>query len=234
MNIIEHIVEPDRLFLVWQPQLTHDVSSKRVRRTIGEIVKENGKVVFRYFSRSDDFKEARTGGFEGYPSFRLDQAEHAENVIETFLRRLPPRKRNDFFDYLASRRLPRDFNGSDLSLLAHTGAKLPSDTFELIPDLINVKEPFEVIFEVAGNRHTNKKDDIQLNDPVIFEVEDNNPYENDAIMIKHNGDKIGYVCRPYKQAVHHWIKNSIPFTAVIERLNGKPERPLIYLFVRVG
>lgn len=121
---------------------------------VGAVVrKDEGGVVFRYLSETDDFRLATNEGFQGYPAFRLTQAQHEENVLEAFTCRLPSRKRGGFPDYLATHGLPNGFSGSDFSLLAHTGAKFAGDGFEIIPDLTGVSAPFDLIVEAAGTRH---------------------------------------------------------------------------------
>lgn len=231
MNRIEHLLEPGRLLLVWQRPSS---SGRRDRRVVAEIQGPSSDAVFRYLNGTADFELARSEGFQGYPAFKLQQLEHHAGVVDAFLRRLPPRKRDDFGEYLQAHRLPDPFVGTDMALLAYTGARLPSDGFEVIPDLANSVPPFELVVETAGLRHQDgvKIEQLQVGDPVSLAAEANNPVDPRAIAVVHGIGRIGYLPRPYCDAVGTWLTNFC-VDAVIERINGKPERPLVYLFLRV-
>ncbi len=232
MNRIEHIVEPHRLFLSWQRPMVGQ--ERRTRRIVGEIERDGERVVFRYLTDSDDFKKASKEGFQGFPTFLPEkQSEFTVGVLDAFTRRLPPRKREDFSQYLAQYRLPENFDASDMTLLSYTGAKLPGDGFELVPDLTGIKPPFEILMEVAGFRHHDVGvNAISIGDSVGLVREHDNPVDPDAIAVTHAQGQIGYIPRPFCHAVDGWLRN-FGCEGHIERINGKPDRPLVYLFMRV-
>lgn len=233
MNRIEHIVEPRRLFLSWQRPMAG--AERRTRRIVGEIERDGDRVVFRYLADRDDFRRARDEGFEGFPTFKLTPQAHqfTDGVLDAFMRRLPPRKRDDFSQYLAQYRLPENFAASDMTLLAYTGAKLPSDGFELVPDLTGIAPPFEILMEVAGFRHNDvSTESISIGDPVELVREPENPVDPEAIAVTHARGKIGYIARPFCGAVANWLSN-FSYQGHVERINGKPDRPLVYLFIRI-
>lgn len=231
---ITHLLEPSRLLLVWQRPMVD--GGRRSRRVVGEIVRKNGdEGVFRYLTESEDFQEAREEGFQGYPAFRMNRSVHEINVMEAFMCRLPSRKRGDFADYLAAHSLPSDFAGSDFSLLAHTGARLPGDGFELLPDLSELQNPFEIIVEVAGTRHQNDVDlsSVSAEDQVSLLAEPMNKFDPDAIEVIHGkGGRLGYIPKPYCQTLRPWIDDG-HLTASIQKLNGRPDRRLVYLRISV-
>jgi hypothetical protein len=233
MNRIEHIIEPERLWLVWQPG---SPDRRRMRRIVGEIIRSKDDVAsLRYLDDTEDFAAAREEGFEGYPAFKVTIAEHTQGVLDAFMRRLPPRSREDFNEYLSRHRLPDNFNFSNMALLAYTGAKLPGDGFEFCADLDDAKPPFELVLEIAGFRHQENVsvEDLTLNDAVEFRTEPNNGYDPLAIAVHYQGQRIGYIGRAHTRAFHTWTRRGYSVNATIERINGKPERPLIYLFVTV-
>ena len=232
MNIIEHTFEPQRLQLCWQRPLVENLP--RTRHIVGLIDLASGEPVFRYLSDSEDYKQAQQEGFKGFTPFDPNLLNRAFRgaVLEPFIRRLPPRKRNDFGEYLAQHRLPENFSGSEIALLAYTGAKLPGDGFELIPDLSEVKPPVEIVVEAAGFRY--QKIDIahiSLGDTVRLLAEEDNPHDPNAIAIMHTQGRIGYVPKPYCSGVAKWM-SGYTIEAQIERLNGRPERPVVYLFLK--
>lgn len=230
-NMIQHAIEPHRLLLSWQRPI-QGVES-RPRRIVAELLRNGDEVVFRYRTDTPDFIKACEEGFKGFPAFKVERAEHRDGVIDAFIHRLPPRKREDFVNYLERYRLPADFAGSDFALLAYTGAKLPGDGFELIPDMTGVEPPLEIVIEVAGFRHREVPvSSIGLGDSVAFLSEPNNPVDPCAIAIHHKHGHIGYIPKPMCATMAEWIRiNSVE--AWVERLNGKIDRPLVYLFVKV-
>lgn len=233
MNRIQHIIEPTRLWLVWQPgELDY---RPRRRHIVGEIVRYDDGALLQYLTDTEDFKKAVKAGFVGYPAFKLGDPVHKLGVIDTFMRRLPPRKRDDFHEYLERYRLPEDFSGSDMALLGYTGAKLPSDGFEIYADLAEASTPFEIVLEIAGFRHQSeyRPSDLAVGESVEFVPDPENAHDSMAISIRRNGKMLGWVSRQHLHEFHEWYRNGFSVSGVIERINGTPERPLVYIFVKV-
>ena len=233
MNTLQHIIEPVRLLLTWQP--SDEQATARTRRVVGEVrIEPDGQAVFRYLKNSSDFEEAKKAGFQGFPAFGEKQDEIRQGVIESLMRRLPSRKREDFSEYLAQHRLPNPFDHSDMALLGYTGARLPSDGFALVPDFSSNEVPCDFLIEVAGLRHVNLDavENIHIGDEITFEIDPENPVESDAIAVVHQGQRIGYVNRVLKYTFHNWLELHHVAASVV-RINGKPERPLVYVRVSV-
>lgn len=233
MNSLRHLVEPSRLLMTWQP--SDEGAPTRTRRVIGEVERDGTGLVFRYLKGTRDFEAAEDAGFKGFPAFRLETAETREGVRESLMRRLPPRNREDFADYLRSHALPAPFALSELALLGYTGARLPSDGFALVPDFPPTALPCEYIMELAGTRHVLQGGltDLAPGDPVVIKPYPTNPVEADALMAYHQDRPIGYVNRALKAMFNRWLSEG-RVSAVIERLNGKPDRPLIYVRICVA
>lgn len=230
---LHHIVEPEHLLLTWQP--LDEGAPQRTRRVVGEVaVSANGAWTFRYRKDHPDFAKAQEAGFLGFPAFDLGGETFSQGVQDTFLRRLPPRKREDFADFLALHRLPAPFPASDLALLGYTGARLPSDGFALVPVFGADAPPIDYILEVAGFRHAPNADvsSMRIGDVVHFELDSTNPVDHDALAMVYQGQHIGYVNRVLRHTLQGWLANR-QVSATIERVNGKPERPLVYLRLQV-
>ncbi|MGZ8911311.1 MAG: HIRAN domain-containing protein [Methylococcaceae bacterium] len=231
MNRIEHVIDPERLLLVWQaPE-----GKSRNRYVVGELRQSHGKVVFRYFPDTEEFKKASAEGFVCYPAFRKTSQEYNQSVLESFLRRLPPRKRGDFAKYLEQWRLAPHVEISDFALLGHTGAKLPNDGFSLINPFDNIEPPYEFYIEVAGFRYY--QDNISIHDIAVsmnaeFIPEPDNEHDSNAVRIEVAGKKIGYVNKVQSKSFIRWLQH-YSINASVERINGIRERPLIYIFGRV-
>lgn len=231
MNRIEHIINPNRLLLVWQAP----DGKSRVRHIVGELFQRKDEVVFRYLPDTEEFQNASAEGFVCYPAFRKIGQEYTKGVLDSFLRRLPSRKRGDFDKYLEQWRLAPNVEISDFALLGHTGAKLPNDGFSLINPFDGIDPPHEFYIEVAGFRYYQENisiDDIAVGMEVVFISEPDNEYDSNAVIIEVLGKKIGYVNKAQSQAFSHWLKNC-SIDAWIARKNGTGERPLIYIFGRV-
>ncbi|MBT9499078.1 MAG: hypothetical protein IV103_18065 [Zoogloea sp.] len=232
MTALRHIVEPERLLLTWQP--VDEKNPMRTRRLVGVVVRRiNGQFGFRYTSELDDYKAAVAAGFQGFPAFKQQETEITQGVLEALLRRLPPRKREDFPQYLASHKLPSPFPASDFALLGYTRARLPSDGFELVPVFSPDVVPCDLFIELAGTRHVDADlSAVALGDTVTFEVDPENPVDQDSILALHQGRRLGYINRALKEVFHQWL-GRWDVRGTVERLNGKPERPLVFIRVEV-
>ncbi len=230
MNLITHIIEPRRLYLDWQGPEGGD----RSRRIVGEFVRTNHDVELRYLTQSEDFKKAVQIGFLGYPAFPKFERIYKEGVIETFMLRLPPRERPDFDKYLESLRISPSARISDFALLGYSGARLPSDWFSIVHPFDEVESPCELVTEVAGFRYYDGVNmELGVGTNVSIRPEPDNPFDPLAIMVLANDRKIGYVGRGLLNTFHRWLNTESEITAVIEKINGRPDRPSIMLYIAV-
>ncbi|CAO1667468.1 HIRAN domain-containing protein [Salinicola sp. LHM] len=230
-RLIEHLVEPQRLLLCWQAR----ESKNRSRYCVGQLVKHGDDVWLQYGMDEQDMAEAIEMGFQGYPAFPLNRAEHRHHVLDAFMRRLPPRSRRDFGRYLELRGIPPDADISDFGLLGYTGAKLPNDGFELVHPFDNAPAAFEMLLEVAGFRHETQiaVSQLQTGEPVRFVPEPDNTYDRLAIRIEAQGHKLGYVPRGQLELLHRMIGQGAGLEGMIFRINGTDDRPLVYVLTSV-
>lgn len=227
MRTISRIMEPTRLLLTWQP------TTGGTRYVVGQIDRQQGDAyVFTYHFHSDDYARAQEKGFAGHPAFSMKNEEHTNNVLDPFVRRLPPRKRKDFAEYLAQHLLPYPFEGSDFALLGYTGAKSPGDGFCLVPDPEIFNGEGELLFEVAGTRYQKGLDlsKVMVGDSVELIPEVDNQFDPHAIAVVHESGKLGYInkvlCKELKRKItRHTV------SAFVAKKNGTAERPLVYLLV---
>jgi hypothetical protein len=231
MRYIEHIVEPEKLLLSWQPQPTVG----RGRMFVAELIRNGDDTDLVYLLNSEEFQKALSLGFKEYPGFVITQQKY-ENILFAFMKRLPPRSRGDFGKYLDSLRIPRDAVISDFALLGYAGAKLPDDDFTVIHMFENAVPPFELLLHVQGYRYYVEQlpfASIKLGQEAIFQAEPDNKFDPRAIKIIINGTRAGYVCRGLTESFHKWFAVGYTIDASIERINGTEERPEIYLYVSV-
>ncbi|HIJ70855.1 MAG TPA: hypothetical protein HPP87_05770 [Planctomycetes bacterium] len=231
MRYIEHIVEPEKLLLSWQPKPTEG----RGRMFVAELVRTGNDADLIYLLDSIEFEKALSFGFENYPGFETKQQRY-EKVLPVFMKRLPLRTRGDFGRYLDSLRIQRDAEISDFALLGYSGAKLPDDDFTVVHTFENAVPPFEMLMCVQGYRYYVEKlppDCIEQGQEATFEVEPGNEFDPRAIKIIINGVRAGYVCRGLTESFHSWFEARCRIDASVERINGMQGRPDIYLFVSV-
>lgn len=234
MHLIEHIIEPQKLLLAWQSSDERQCT----RYIVAELERTlENKVDLTYLKNSQDFCKAKEMGFESYPAFN-DINEIYHDVIDAFMRRLPPRTRGDFSQYMEGFRLRPDARLSDFALLGYSGAKLPSDGFSIINPFYNVNTEFELLLEAAGYRHLRKNHDgikeIKINDRVVFFKNFNQTIQEDAFEIKVDSKVIGYVNRGLLPVFSRWMEQGRVSDAWIEKINGSPEKPSVYLYVKIS
>lgn len=232
MRFIEHIIEPTELLLAWQSSSEED----RSRYIVGRLHRTDAEITLQYLVDTPDFRKARDIGFDLYPAFKDEHTTYS-NVLDAFMRRLPPRKRGDFPQYLEGLRLKPDVDVSDFALLGYSGAKLLADGFSIIHPFNNVKGPCEILTEVAGFRHIKKNDGIEakIDTPVSFEIEEFHPVtQQPAIKIITNGTHLGYVNRGLIATFLNWIADNRITNAWVEKANGTPDRPTAYIYVEVA
>lgn len=234
-NIIRHIVEPTRLLLTWQSS----DEAARTRFAVGQIEKSR-EIVFRYFSEQEfetlngrPLAYVRELGFSQYPAFKPKSAVHV-GVLDAFMRRLPPRKRADFDDYIRHFRIEAGLSVSDFALLGLTEAKLPSDGFAIVDPLDDTSSRRELVVEAVGHRHYAATCDLTgaVGEPVWFEPESNNPHDSNAVMVTARGQKIGYINRFQCLAFREWLRGQ-RVTGSIDRIDREHGHPRVHVFVRV-
>jgi len=232
MKYIEHIIEPEKLLLSWQ---TSQPGKDRGRMFVAEFIREGEDAYLVYLLGSEDFKKAKSLGFEGYPGFKINHKKY-DKVLFAFMKRLPPRSRGDFVKYLDSLRIRVNAKISDFALLGYSGAKLPDDNFTVIHTFENAIPPFEFLLQVQGYRHYKEQlpfVNIKLEQEATFQAEPENGFDPRAIKVIIDGIRAGYVCRGLAESFHKWFAAGYVVTANVERINGTEKQPEIYLYVSV-
>jgi hypothetical protein len=239
-NWLENICDPEILYLAWQAP---DHFGIRFRWAVGVVKPRDDGYAFRYFEPGQEFESYNDGkkyeemwalGYAGYAAFSTKVREHTSGVLEALRRRIPPRGRSDFAQYMKHFRLRGNLPLSDFSLLGRTEATLPSDGFSLVDPLNGGAECCDLMSEVAGFRYYAKEagDIVRLGATVEVRAEPENKYDANAVVFLINGKTIGYVNRLQTGAFRQWLTTR-KIEAHVERINGKVERPRVFLFVRV-
>lgn len=238
---IEHVREPTRLILAWQAP---DQFGERFRWAVGVVAPSGGEYSFQYL-KGDEFaalnqmrtqKELSSLGFRGFTVFGPNESIiYTKSVLSAFLRRLPPRSRTDFSEYLKSFRISPKAQVSDFALLGLTEAKLPSDGFSLVDEYSDREGKRELLVELAGHRYYRGKlkNALRVGEPVELEAEPSNRYDPNAIVVRYFNEPLGYINRLQASAFREWInKNRVQ--AHVEKLNGTEAKPRAFIFAKVS
>ena len=229
MISIENSIHVNTLLLTWQSN-----KDRNQRYLVGQLKRLSDDFEFSYLTETQDYDAALEAGFTGYPAFPLGNGPFKNDVMTTFMKRLPPRSRRDFKKYLVNHNLPESFDGSDFDLITHTGIQLPSDGFDLIPNLEEAECPFDYMLEVAGTRyHLTYEQTLELEVGASVELlcEDDNEFDCKAVAMYTNGLLIGYVNKLLCSTIRSLIKREMQCS--IAKKSGTPERPLIYVMLSV-
>jgi hypothetical protein len=237
---IERVCEPKRLVLAWRAP---DTNQDRLRWAVGELTAVSGGLKFRYYSQREFSAEnggrsvvdLREAGYLGYPAFDYTPgAEFSDHVLEAFTRRLPPRSRADFPQYLAHHRLRSDATVATLTLLGITEARLPSDGFTLVDPLDPSADACDLIIEAAGfHYYSSDVAGLRPDLPVQFCAERDNEHDSRAVRIVAGDHKVGYVNRLQASTFTEWLVTR-DIKGWVLRVNGTPEKPRLFVFVQVA
>lgn len=231
MREINPIHEPRKLLLLWKAKQTTGRNF-----LVGELIRKDTIVEFRYNTETRDFEDAKGDGFVGYPGFKIRSEPYKYGVMESFSKRLPARKRNDFNEYLDKLHLPHTVRDtiSDFALLGYSEAKWPGDGFSLFNIFEGIIPPFAFVIELSGVRHLHYDvKQLKLGEPVQFVEEPDNEYDGNAIIVKMKNEKIGYINRCQTTYFKQWIRQ-FSIQAHLTRVNGTLENPRVFLFVEVN
>jgi len=231
MHFIEHIIEPSKLLLCWRSP----DENIRTRYIVAELNRVGDEITLSYLCNTKDFINAQNEGFTGYPAFQDIKITH-HNVLDAFMRRLPPRTRGDFKKYLEGLRLKPDAQLSDFALLGYSGARLPTDSFSIVHPFNQVAEPCELLLEATGYRRLNKSLNLGINigDTATFAKEYNEQCQEEAIRIVVGEKLVGYITRALVPTFQEWLEHGRIVGAWIEKTNGTPTEPTAYLFVSIS
>jgi hypothetical protein len=237
-ELLDSIAEPQRLFLAWQSSDLH--GANRYRYAVG-VIERTPETTFRYFEPGSEFEQHNQGrsfsevealGYTGYPAFDRSRLVHSSGVMDALMRRLPPRSRKDFAEYAARFLLPADKDFSDMALLGRTEATLPSDGFSVVDPLNPETTRCDLLLEVAGYRYYAAELAIAAGQAIEVVADRSNAHDPNAVEFRVGGLKFGNVNRLQAQTFRRWLEEA-HVEGRIERINGTPERPRAFVFVRV-
>ena len=219
MGMITDPIQTRRALLTCQRPLERP--GPRDRFAVAKLLQCAQGVAFSYLDE-DSLASALEAGFRGYPGLALGDTHEADTALDVLSRRLPPRDRPDFHDFMETFGLSPQADFSDLSLLAYTGARVTSDSFGVTETFEGFDRPFRYVFDVSGYRHyRNDALDLDIDEPVVFLHEPANEYDPHAVEVaRQDGVRLGYINRLQAQTVRRWLEHG-SIDARVFRVNGR-------------
>ncbi len=238
MKYLNHLVNPDRLLLLWQAvdRKTNKLLGERF--VVGEVRDESGQFYLHYFDGDDTQRAISQHGFTGLTAFPYaPDKTYNGSVKDALAKRVASPERSDYADYLRFYRLPTDRDLSLMQLLAYTGGGLAGDGFSFAYTFDKTTAPFDFTFEIAGFRHNEgmKVQPIMTlqTQPVTLVEEPSNLSDPMAVAVMYGDIKLGFVPKGLATAVKNAILHQHQVSAFITRINGTKERPSIHVMVEV-
>ena len=231
--MIENPIYTQRALLVWQRPLGQS-DERRDRFAVAELVQCEGQVSFRYFDDSR-IVNANKAGFNGYPGLSIGSEHLDQLAMGVLIRRLPPKSRADFGEYLETFGLSRSQELPDLTLLAYTGARSTNDSFSICETFDGFQVPFTFIFDVAGSRHyEDNHTALEVGGQLRLEREEQNEYDQNAVrFVRSDGAVVGYVNRLQAETVGRWLEQ-FEIKATVFRKNGRAEYTRLFVRAEVS
>ena len=230
-DMITDPIQTRRALLTWQRPLEQPGS--RDRFAVAELLQCEGGVAFSYLDEKG-LAPALGTGFSGYPGLALGDSHEADTALDVLIRRLPPRNRPDFHDFMETFGLSPQADFSGLSLLAYTGARVTGDSFGVTETFEGFDRPFRYVFDVSGYRHyRNDALDLEIDEPVVFRHDPANVYDPHAIeATRQDGVRLGYINRLQAQTVREWLEHG-SIDARVFRLGGRSAYPRLFIMADI-
>ena len=230
--MIANPVPTRRANLVWQRQAGS--AGGRDCFAVGELVQLEDRVSFRYF---EDYMlvSPREQGFVGYDCMPPGDKDNDRLAMKLFRRRLPPSGRGDFGEFLESFGLPADWEHTDLSLLAYTGARRPGDPFSICETFDGFVDPFTYVFDLVDvESFLDACGRLSPGEAVEFSVEPGDGRRPDEVRVSRarDGATLGYVNRVQAGVISRWLDEGLVGASVF-RFNHFPKHPRLFVHADV-
>lgn len=198
------------LWVIWKNPNT------RQRYKIGILTKHDNNYSFRY-----DLEE-KIKDFDYFPGFPdINKTYNSLDLFTNILNRLPNPNRPDYEKILNNYELNKE--SSDMEILEKTRGRLITDTYEFVVPFSRDK----IMFEVAGVQYSEEfkkcKNVMRIGNKISLELETDNKYDGNAIIVKYDNYKIGYVPRYYTYELAKLLRDKIKYNAYITHLNIESE-----------
>lgn len=246
-NLVTTLIEPSCLYLYWQAaDLASGLRRSGSRYCVGKIEKDSDTYTLTYLTETPSYIRAVENGFAPYPAFNNATKTYDNQVLETFLRRIPPRSRADYPEFLrfyGIQGTAETTNGQDFAILGYCGAKSPGDGFSLVHPFDTATRGDQFPVEIAGFRHSkygqtlidqNQVRDGLLGKAITFVAEPDNKYDTQAVQILLDEGNIGYVNTGQTAPFRNAFQQKYSVNGQVIRVNGHQHQPSILVVVSIS
>jgi hypothetical protein len=235
-SVLIKTIKPKVLYLVWE-------DADRRRYKVGSFT----ETCFQYLHKEESFIKAQEKGFKGFFSFPLTEEEISyPNPVPVFMRRLPPKNRQNYAEYLTAFGLDAENPPeSDFTLLGYTGAHLLDDPYHVLNTFEGIKTGFSFISKVSAAQqcffsHNDEKSLNLASNPyptLILKPDPENPKDPNAIQIFIQLSEclvpFGYVHKELTLSIKTWQNEGRRLEARLFRVNGQPNHRHAYASIHV-
>lgn len=232
-EILNKIYTPKEIYVLWQnvSQDTRMPTGKKY--PVGKLIYKNENLW------NLEYLDIKTPlNFVGYLPYKFFPNKIYEDVKATFIKRLPPKTRTDFKEFLQGYKISEEcIDINDFALLAYTEGNLPGDNFSFVNPLTEIPIGGEFIISIAGFRYySGYKEQAELiHKKVIFQKEPDNQYDKEAVKIRlSDGTTIGYVSVIQNERINYLLDNKVKIDASIVSIRGSKEKPQVLVYVKTS
>lgn len=183
---------------------------KKENFAVGTLIKlENG---YNFFYNKEIVKEASLQGFVPFVGLRdINKNYESDKLFSVFERRIPNVDRKDFQNFLAKY---DELKSKDVlwMYLSLDGAKLATDSLSFVLPFLYEKSNNMLYLAcyIAGFfRYNSKNHDYDESSSLFLELEKNNPYDINALMIlDEKKQRLGYIPKPFNFLLTRFLKKS--------------------------
>lgn len=196
----------DKIYLTWRKDID------KCRHIIGVLNRLGNDYSF-YYSENEVKYAANEDGFSYYPAFNEIDTVYTENVIDVFKRRLLNPQRRDYDDFLNYWGAV-EYKDDVFALLGLTGAKLLTDNFEFIAPHTEVPAKFNTDISWLNTKSDFIVNSIrslsneEVEKRISLQPESENEFDNKAVMVLFEGEKLGYIKSIHCENVFDAINNN--------------------------
>jgi hypothetical protein len=187
--------EFDKIYLSWRKG---QGSRRHIVGTLQQT--SDGRYEFSYDQKK--VEEAKAEGFLPYTEFSDITKTYNGNVLDIFAQRLIKSERPDVQNFYDFWEIEPQHKDDKFYMLGHTQGLQPSDNFEFLADY-NLVEGLRFLTELTGlTDYKLPAGSLKPGDVLRFELEPNNQYEAEAVLVFKGDMELGHIKRIHCRLFH--------------------------------
>ncbi len=207
------MTEFSKIFLSWR-------RGKGSRRHIVGLLERSldNQVSFQYLPLAKELK--KTEGFIPYFEFQNLDEIYTTNVMKIFSHRLIKSERPDaanFYDFWDIEKIKTT---DSFYVLGKSQGLTILDNFEFLADF-QPNENIDFVTDLSGLSYLNLlRDTVKSGDSLTYQFESNNPIDSEAVVVKFNGQNVGYIKQIHCKVFHKYRLDELKLIVKATEQNG--------------